>query len=198
MERSRTGEAGFGRNRTGNRTGEVALGAALGFAAGALLANPARKLAMQGAEALMSRDWVEALTHEHQLVRKMFDTLQETAERDAGKRKSLLMHIDQALTKHALEEEKVIYPALRRVDEQQARHLFEDHAELKSIISDLMFNLDAKNPSWIVRVRELREIIERHMREEEDEIFPMFRERLSEEDNANLTRNMHLQGAIVS
>lgn len=181
-----------------NRTGEVALGAALGFAAGALLANPARKLAMQGAEALTSRDWADALAHEHGLVRKMFDTLLSTSERDAGKRKSVLMHIDQALTKHALQEEKVIYPALRRVDEQQARHLFEDHAELKSIISDLMFEIDAKNPAWIARARELRDIIERHMREEENEIFPMFRDRMSEEENAQLTRHMHMQGAMVS
>lgn len=177
-----------------NRTGEIALSAALGFAAGALLAAPARKIAMQGVEAISTRDWADALTLEHRAVQKTFDALLATSERDAGKRRHLLTTIDHALTKHALQEEKVIYPALRRMNEQQAQHLFSEHADVKSLISELQYELDPKGPAWIGRAQELRNMLDEHMREEEDDIFPMFREQMSAEQNAMLTRHMHMQG----
>lgn len=181
-----------------NRMGDIAISAGLGFAAGALLANPARKLAMQGAEALGTRDWAEALALEHQAVLKIFDGLQETTEKDAGKRKSGLAAIDHALTKHAMQEEMVIYPALRRVNEEQARHLFSDHFEVKTFLSELTFDIKPGEPAWLARLREFRETLEQHMREEEDDIFPRFRARMSEEENAQLTRRMHMQGVKVA
>jgi len=181
-----------------NRTGEIALTAALGFAAGALLANPARKLAMQGAEALATKDWVEALTAEHKAVLKAFDALEQTTEKDVSKRKMLLATIDHALTKHSLEEEVVIYPALRRVSEEKAQHLFADHIEVKTFLSELQFDVKPDDPAWIERVREFRATLEQHMSEEENDIFPSFRDRMSAEQNATLTKRMHIQGAKVA
>jgi hemerythrin superfamily protein len=180
-----------------NRMGEIAVSAGLGFAAGALLANPARKLAMQGAEAMATRDWVEALTLEHRAVAKIFDALLETTEKDAGKRKSALAAIDHALTRHAMEEEMVIYPALRRVDEDQAQHLFADHFEVKTFLSELTFDIKTSDPAWLIKLDEFKQTFDQHVREEEDDIFPAFRARMSEEENAQLTRRMHLQGAKV-
>jgi len=180
-----------------NRMGEIALSAGLGFAAGALLANPARKLAMQGAEALITRDWVEALTLEHRAVQKIFDTLLQTTEADAGKRKAMLASIDHALTKHSLQEELVIYPALRRIDEEQAQHLYHDHFEVKTFLSELQFDIEANSPAWIVRLREFKSTLDEHIREEEEDIFPSFRARMSDAENAQLTKHMHLQGVKV-
>ncbi len=180
-----------------NRMGEIALSAGLGFAAGALLANPARKLAMQGAEAMATRDWVEALTLEHEAVKKIIDSLLETTEKDVGKRKSGLAAIDHALTKHAMQEEMVIYPALRRVNEEQAQHLFSDHFEVKTFISALTFDIKPNQPAWLTQLREFRQTLDQHMREEEDEIFPSFRASMSEEENTELTRRMHMQGVKV-
>jgi len=180
-----------------SRMGEIALSAGLGFAAGALLANPARKLAMEGAEALATRDWVEALTLEHRAVQKIFEALLQTSERDVGRRKAGLAAIDHALTKHAMQEEMVIYPALRRVDEDAAQRLFSDHFEVKTFLSGLAFDVDAASQLWLERLRAFKETLDAHIREEEDEIFPAFRARMSEEENARLTRRMHMQGVKV-
>jgi len=177
-----------------NRMGELAITAGLGLAAGALLANPARKLAMQSAEAFTTRDWVEALTLEHRAVSKVFDTLLQTTERQTGKRKSGLAAIDHALTKHAFQEETVIYPALRRVDEDQAQQLFHEHFEVKTFLSELTFDIEPSDPAWLERLREFKQTLDQHIRQEEEEIFPTFRARMSEEMNAQLTRRMHMQG----
>jgi hemerythrin superfamily protein len=181
-----------------NRLGEFAISAGLGFAAGAILANPARKLALQGAEALGTKDWLDALTLEHRAVSKMFDALLETNEEQTGKRKAGLAAIDHALTKHSLQEELVIYPALRRVDEDQAQSLFQDHFEVKTFLSQLSFDIKPSDPAWLTRLREFKQTLDEHIREEENEIFPSFRGRMSEEENLLLTRHMHMQGLKVA
>ena len=180
-----------------NRMGEIAITAGLGFAAGALLANPARKLAMQGAEAIGTRDWVDALTLEHRAVSKIFDALLQTSDEQTGKRRSGLAAIDHALTKHSLQEELVIYPALRRVDEDQAQSLFHDHVEVKTFLSELSFDIKPSDPAWLTRLREFKQTLDKHIREEENEVFPSFRARMTEEENLLLTKHMHMQGLKV-
>jgi hemerythrin superfamily protein len=180
-----------------NRMGDIAISAGLGFAAGALLANPARKLALQGAEAMSTRDWVDALTLEHRAVSKVFDALLQTSETDVGKRKAGLAAIDHALTRHALQEELVIYPALRRIDEDQAQGLFHDHVEVKTFLSELAFDIKPNDAAWFLRLREFKQTLDKHIREEENEVFPSFRARMSDEENALLTKHMHMQGLKI-
>jgi hemerythrin superfamily protein len=181
-----------------SRTGELALTAAVGFVAGALLANPARKLAMQGAEAMMTRDWLDALTKEHRAVQKSMEQLLQTTEKDTMRRGLIIASIDHALTKHALQEEKVIYPALRRVDEERAQRLFADHADVKSLISELQFEIPKDSPAWIERARKLQNELNEHIQEEETDILLSFKNRLTEQENAELTKNMHMQGFMVA
>jgi hemerythrin superfamily protein len=50
------------------------------------------------------------------------------------------------------------------------------------------------SPEWLARVRDFRQMIQTHMREEEDEIFPKFRELLSDEQNSRITGMMHKEG----
>ena len=91
-------------------SGAVLAGAAMGFLAG-LAANPARKLAVQGAEAT-SGDWVHELTAEHRAVEKALDALLGAGERETARRQGLLMKISYLLNKHAIEEEQV-FPQLQ-------------------------------------------------------------------------------------
>ena len=47
---------------------------------------------------------------------------------------------------------------------------------------------------WLARVRDFRSMIKEHMRMEEDEVFPKFRNSLSEEQNSKLTAMMNKEG----
>lgn len=185
-------------NQHNNRTGELMLTAAVGFVAGALLANPVRKLAVQGTEALMTDDWLDALVKEHRSVQKAMQKIVQTSERDAMRRHMLISKVDYALTKHSLEEEKVIYPAIRRFDEESAQRLFADHADIKTLLGELQFDIPKHDPIWIERARMLQTELEEHIREEEDTIFPILRERVTEDEHSALTRHMHMQGAAVA
>src|SRR5687767_4147438 len=98
-------------NGTTSPFGRLATGAALGFAAG--LALPHARKAMMQAPSIAAGDWTDALKAEHRMVQKAFDALLATSADEHMKRQMLLTKIAYALTKHGIEEENVIYPALK-------------------------------------------------------------------------------------
>jgi hemerythrin superfamily protein len=182
--------------RSGRPFGRLATGAALGLFAG--LALPQARKAVIQAPSLAAGDWVEALTAEHQMVRKSFEILLETRHDEIGRREVLMSKIAYALTKHAVEEENVVYPALAEAGHaDQARHLIEDHGQMKTYLYDLR-RLSTHDLEWIGKARQLWNALQGHMREEEDEIFPTFRDALSAEENTKLTKMMHWEGYKVA
>jgi hemerythrin superfamily protein len=179
--------------RTG---GAVLASAAFGFLAG-LAASPARKLAVQGTEA-SAGDWTAALAHEHQLVEKAFDALLATRDRETAKRQALLVKIAYALNKHALEEENVVYPAIRKKSPAAASELVADHAEMKSLLNDMQYGFHKDDPQWLATAHSLRDKLVAHARDEEQRIFPELKAVLSHEENAALTRHMNWEGMKVA
>ena len=183
-------------SQTGNGLGRIAAGAALGLVAG--LAIPtAKKFALQG-PSMAAGDWMDALVAEHRMVEKLFEKLLETDDGDMAKREMLLAKIAYALNKHAIEEENVIYPALsENAHAEQSRHLAEEHLEAKTCIYDLR-RIGSTDPGWIGKARELWTKLEAHIHEEENEIFPAFRDQMSADENAKLTAMMNWEGLKVA
>lgn len=172
--------------------GAVAGGAALG-----LLAWFGRKAIVQAPSALAG-DWVEALTLEHKAVAKIFDAIEATDETATTRRHILLMQLKHALIKHAIEEENVIYPALRDSGQREAAdELNKEHGYVKQYLYDLE-NMPTASPQWLVIVGRFRADIEEHVAEEENNLFPMLRATLSEEKNKALTLAMNKEGFKVA
>ncbi len=169
------------------------VGAAMAGAAVGLAANIGRKLFVQFTSGA-SGDWFEALKTEHQMTLAIFDKIEATDDDQNMARTSLLAKLKYALSKHAIEEEMVIYPALRQAAESdEADDLTSDHGYVKTYLYELE-NMANDDPQWIARVRDFRAMIEEHMREEEEEIFPRLRSKLSEDQNAKLTSAMNKEG----
>jgi len=176
--------------------GRLAAGAAFGFMAGLALPH-ARKAVMQG-PSIAAGDWAEALKTEHRMVEKAFQALLATDASDHMKRQMLLTKIAYALTKHAIEEENVLYPALAENGrEELAHHLIEDHGQVKTFIYDLR-RTALDDPSWIETVRTFFSALQQHVREEEEEVFPAFHQALSGDENARLTRMLNWEGFKVA
>ena len=171
----------------------VLLGAAMAGAAVGLAANMGRKLFVQMGSGAAG-DWYDALKAEHALTLAVFDKIEATDDSQTTLRSTLLAKLKYALTKHALQEENVVYPALRQANSAyDADHLEEDHGYVKTYLYELE-TMPKDSPEWLARVRDFRSMIQVHMREEEDEIFPRFRELLSDEQNKRITAMMHKEG----
>jgi hemerythrin-like domain-containing protein len=175
----------------------VIAGAAAGGAALGLLAMFGRKALVQAPSALAG-DWMDALVLEHEAVAKIFDAIEATDEKMTGRRNMLLMQLKHALMKHAIEEENVIYPALREAGKREAAdELNKEHGYVKQYLYELETTPSA-SPEWIAKVRAFRADIEAHVREEETNLFPMLRASLSEEKNKALTLAMNKEGLKVA
>ncbi|MDB5699616.1 MAG: hemerythrin protein [Alphaproteobacteria bacterium] len=171
----------------------VLVGAAVAGAAIGLAANVGRKLFVQFGSAAAG-DWSEALKAEHQMTLAIFDKIEATEDAQTMMRSHLLAKLKYALTKHALQEENVIYPALREAGETaEADQLNADHGYVKTYLYELE-TMDKNEPNWLMRVGDFRTMIEEHMREEENDVFPRFRALLSEQKNKELTSLMNKEG----
>lgn len=182
-ERSRWSNGG-----SGKLWGAVAAGVAVGIAA-----NFGRKFAMQAMSGA-SGDWFEALKTEHRMALAVFDKIEATRDDQTMQRMMLLTKLKNALTKHTIEEEDVVYPALRDAGRKDAADkLNHDHGYVKTYLYELL-NMAKDTPAWLAKVREFRVLVEEHVREEEDEIFPSFRNGMSKEQNAKLTTLLNKEG----
>lgn len=177
-----------GRSSFGMIAGAAAGGAALG-----LLAMFGRKAIAQAPSAL-AHDWVEALEREHRAVAKILDAIEATDESATLRRGLLLTQLKHALAKHALEEENVIYPALREAGQVEAAdELNREHGYVKQYLYELE-NVPTASPEWMCIVRRFRADLEEHVAEEEENLFPMLRAMLSEEKNKALALAMNKEG----
>lgn len=179
-------------NWGGGQTGALAAAAVAGAAVG-LAANFGRKFLIQGMGAAAG-DWADALAAEHQATLAIFDKIEATDDSQTTTRSHLLMKLKYALTKHAHQEESVIYPALREANSAyEADALNSEHGYVKTYLYELE-TMANDSPEWLARVRDFRSMIQEHMRMEEDEVFPKFRNSLSEAQNAKLTAMMNKEG----
>jgi hemerythrin superfamily protein len=190
--RSSEDKSAFSWDDRGNGTGALVTaalaGAAIGFAA-----NYGRKFLMQSMEAAAG-DWDEVLATEHDAALAIFDKMLATDETQTFKRKMLLMKLTHALDKHAHQEEMVVYPALREANiKVEADQLEVEHGEVKTFLYELG-QMSPSAPNWLEKVRDFRGSVSRHAHMEEEEVFPRFKQGLTEEQNAKITTLVNRDG----
>ncbi|MHC9418522.1 hemerythrin domain-containing protein [Sphingomonas citri] len=185
-----TSDAQAARGRT------LALTAAIGVAAG-LAANLLRKAAVQ-APTVFAGPWDEALAAEHAAALKLFDALEKTDENATKRRTLLLAQLKHAIAKHAFQEENVVYAEMRDHGlTEGADQLNHEHGYVKQYFFELGA-MAKDDPAWMPKLRAFRAMIEEHMREEEDELFPSLRAQLSDEQNRSVTAAMNREGLILA
>jgi hemerythrin superfamily protein len=178
----------FSNGNTGAIVGATLAGVAIGVAA-----NFGRKLLMQGMEATVG-DWDAILATEHDAALAIFDKMLATDESQTFKRKMLLMKLIHALDKHAHQEEMVVYPALREAGIRvEADQLEVEHGDIKTYLYELQ-QMPADSPNWLERVREFRSLLSRHVHMEEEQVYPNFKQNLTEEQNSKITRLVNRDG----
>ena len=182
--------------KSGSSNGALFGAAAAGLAVG-LAANLGRKAAVQGMT-VAAGSWDEALAAEHAALLKIFDAIEETENKQKAKRSTLLTSMKHALLKHAVQEENVIYPALRDAGYVEgADQLNHEHGYVKDYLYELE-NMPKDSPEFLPTVRRFRGAIEKHVREEEDELYPAMKAQLDAATNKKLTLLMNKEGFQVA
>ncbi|MDQ3133334.1 MAG: hemerythrin domain-containing protein [Acidobacteriota bacterium] len=123
-------------------------------------------------------DVFELLTNDHRKVSAIFEQLEQTS--DVTTRQTLFAQVKQELDLHAYVEETLFYPKLKEAAETREIILeaYEEHQEVKDLLTEMQ-GLSPDGDEWSDLLQELKESVEHHVDEEENEMFPQAREVLS-------------------
>jgi hemerythrin-like domain-containing protein len=133
-------------------------------------------------------DAFNLLKTDHQKVAELFDQL-ESAN---GKAKlQVFAQIKTELELHTHIEETIFYPALE--DPKQTHDLvleaYEEHDIVKNLLNELS-KAKSADDEWEAQAKVLRENVEHHVEEEENELFKKTRAALSQEEIETLGEQM--------
>ena len=138
----------------------------------------------------MSGDWLEVLTGERRRIERLFKQIDSTTDEQAVKRGRLLEALSATLTRHALQKENVIYPALRGSDHgSSSTPLAAELFEIKTYLYELD-GMPKNDPRWMRKLKALQHLVEEHMAVEET-VFPAFHQALSPAEHLRLTKSMN-------
>lgn len=138
-------------------------------------------------------DAFELLKTDHRKVAELFDLL-ETA---GGKRKlDVFKRIKSELELHTHIEETIFYPALEKPEETHDLTLeaYEEHKVVKGLLTELS-RAKSADDEWQAKAKVLRENVEHHVEEEENELFDKADDALSDEEIESLGDRMAAEKA---
>ncbi|MFN6487608.1 MULTISPECIES: hemerythrin domain-containing protein [unclassified Nostoc] len=129
-------------------------------------------------------DIISLIEAEHRQVETLF------AEAEKTKSAKLVEQFNKIyieLILHAKTEELVFYPALREYEEteQYVKEAEEEHEEILVILEEIK-GLKPTKPEFKEKMSELKETLEHHVKEEENEIFNAVRECMSDKELTEL------------
>jgi len=121
-------------------------------------------------------DVLELLEHDHREVEQMFAEFERAT--DAQEKRTIADKIIIELVRHSEAEEQAVYPAMRAAIEdskEMVEHEIEEHSKAEVLMKKLD-GLDPTDPSFGTLMAELKDAISHHIKEEETESFPKFRQ----------------------
>ncbi len=120
-------------------------------------------------------DAIELLKADHRKVEKLFKDYDKLVEDDGSynEKEALAATICAELSVHAQVEEEIFYPAARDIldEEDLIDEAVVEHASAKDLIAQLA-DMSPDDDLYDAKVKVLGELIEHHVEEEEDEMFP--------------------------
>lgn len=127
-------------------------------------------------------DLIGVLAEHHRAVQRLFDELQS---RQGGppQRRALARDVINELVRHAVAEERYLYPLVRRElldGDARADREIGEHAEAERVMADLD-QVEADDQHFETLLAELIGEIRNHMEEEEHELFPRLAQAVSDD-----------------
>jgi len=115
---------------------------------------------------------------DHQKVNKLFTELEGSS--DPQKCQELFGQIYQDLSVHAEAEEDVVYPAVQPFyGEENTQELITEQAEMKRVLDEIRA-INPSSPNFNTKIKQLKEAVMDHVRQEESTMFAAIRNNCSE------------------
>lgn len=126
------------------------------------------------------QDAIDLLKSDHQNLRKLLERISGHNVLEGEERERHFRDLEREIKMHALVEEEIFYPAFKEATQQQNdRDMYyeaiEEHHVVDMVLPELL-TLDGSSEQFRAKAKVLRELIEHHADEEEQEMFARARE----------------------
>ena len=139
-------------------------------------------------------DAIDLLTSDHKKVRALLDKLSGTSESAEREREELLDQIEQELEVHTAIEEEIFYPAFKEAGGKEGAKMFyeavEEHRAVSELVLPDLTNTTPTSERFSGRAKVLKELVEHHADEEEEEMFPRAKKIFTKEQLEDLGQRM--------
>jgi hemerythrin-like domain-containing protein len=125
------------------------------------------------------------LESQHRKVEALFKKLEGGRAEPAA----VLEELANSLAAHMAIEQDIFYPMVSKIDEELVGESFEEHA-LAELALKRLLSTDPEDDSFDARVTALKELIEHHVKEEEEELFPKVEKKIDEEELKQIGKTM--------
>jgi hemerythrin superfamily protein len=126
-----------------------------------------------------TQDAISLLKEQHREVESLFEQIEHASDNED--KEILFQELADNLAAHAQIEEKVFYPAAyARPTKKLLLEAVEEHLAVKRIVADLL-EMSPKDEHFEAKIKVLKEQVEHHVEEEENELFPKVQKELDAE-----------------
>ncbi|MDQ1686311.1 MAG: hypothetical protein QOC82_3048 [Frankiaceae bacterium] len=142
-------------------------------------------------------DVIELLEHDHREVEQMFTEYEQAT--DPQERRTIADKIIIELVRHSEAEEQAVYPMIRNQIENGdtiVEHEIDEHSQAERLMKELD-GMDPNLPEFGVLMQQLMTAIREHVEEEENVVFPQFRQTVSPEELDKLGKTVEALKKIV-
>lgn len=123
------------------------------------------------------------LEQQHRKVDSLFESI------EASPTAKLVDELATALASHAAIEEETFYPAAKRFNKDMVLESHEEH-ELMAYALKRLVAADPSDPTFRARVKACKDVVQHHVQEEEQSLFPQMAEALGQEEDEALGKQM--------
>jgi len=172
-----------------------------GLGAGILssrLLPPLISAAMGSRRVRTGGDPFELLISDHRRIVSLLDQMRVCSPDSGMRRSGLYLMLKRKLAKHAMAEEDVVYPLVHGKAENgdAGKHLYDEHADIKILLFELEEKL-MKHADWGDQVTRLRDVVQRHVNEEETIVFPRLRQQLGRDQLPQVSGQISREEALI-
>jgi hemerythrin-like domain-containing protein len=142
----------------------------------------------------MAKSAIDMLKADHDKVRSLLAKLSGTSATAAKTRSKLLEEIEDEVMVHTKIEEQIFYPAFKEAGGKEHDKMFyeatEEHRAVQKLVLPDLKKTPVDSEMFSGRVKVLKELIEHHAEEEEQELFPKAEKSMSKDQLEQLGKEM--------
>jgi hemerythrin-like domain-containing protein len=144
-------------------------------------------------------DAISLLEEDHRKMKKLLSELESTTERGLKTREDLFATVKDELTVHETIEEEIFYPALKEHPKTKeiALEAYEEHHVVDMVMAEIG-DVPYDDETWGAKFKVMKENIEHHIEEEENEMFKQARQVFEEDELEGMGEQMRLRKEQLS